>query len=312
MNVVCPLCNSTNTNLIMDTVRFDRKADVHICNDCTLTFINQDTLSLPEDFYEKEYHQTYLTHVEPDALDPDKYYQKMLKATKPWVNRFKEIAKSDDVVLDVGCSTGHFITSIQDSVKKVYGHELSISEVEYCQNKLGLNVSNVPLKERFEPETFDYITMIFVLEHIAEPKQFLNDLSTYLKPDGKFVILVPNIQDALVNFYDIPNFRKFYYCVEHLFYYSQKTMKYLFDQVGLKGDIELVQEYPITNHLNWAYREAPQDTLKARADVPNAKLCDESLMPEWEDLWQQMNGMYTSFLKKHGYGDRVWAVAGKQ
>lgn len=309
--ILCPLCNSKNLKLITNKLRFGKEADVYSCNTCNLIFLDQGSFKFPTDFYEKDYHQTYITHVEPDALDPQKYYEKSKKATSIWAEKFKTMLHGNEIVLDIGCSTGHFMDLVKDKTKAIYGHDLSKKEVEFCKDYLKFDVSDEPLKNRFQEGTFDYITMIYVLEHIAEPKGFLNEITKYLKPDGKLVILVPNIQDALVNFYDIPEFRSFYYCIEHLFYYSPATIKRLFDEIGLKGDIEVIQEYPITNHLNWAYRRAPSDLLASRRGVPDVALAENAPHEAWNELWGNFNQRYQDFLKNNGYGDRVWCTVGK-
>lgn len=308
--VVCPLCSSNNLELITDKVRFGYKADVYNCKRCGLTFLDQNSFSFPKDFYMKHYHQTYLTHVEPDALNPQAYYEKMKKSTKIWADKFMDILTGEENVLDLGCSTGHFIDLVKEKTKKIYGYDLNKKEVDFCRKVLKLDVFDEPLEDRFREGTFDYITMIYVLEHIAEPKEFINSVKRFLKPNGKLVILVPNSQDALVNLYDIPEFRSFYYCIEHLFYYNPKTIQRLFNEVGLEGDIEVVQEYPLTNHLNWAYRRAPSDTLASRKGVPDVPLADNRPMDAWNKLWEEFNQLYKVFLKKNGFADRLWCVVG--
>jgi 2-polyprenyl-3-methyl-5-hydroxy-6-metoxy-1,4-benzoquinol methylase len=289
-------------------VRFGYEADVYKCQDCDLTFLDQNSFSFPTDFYEKDYHQTYITHIEPDALNPQVYYEKMKKATKIWADNFREMLSGQEIVLDIGCSTGHFINLVKDKTKKSYGYDLNRREVDFCKNVLNLDVSDQPLQDRFEEGTFDYITMIYVLEHIAEPKEFLESVKALLKPEGKLVILVPNVQDALVNLYDILEFRSFYYCIEHLFYYNPKTIKRLFDEAGLKGDIEVIQEYPLANHLNWAYRHAPSDTLASRKGVPDISLANTAPLDAWKDLWNELNQRYKVFLRDNGFGDRIWCT----
>lgn len=312
VSILCPLCEKSDAQPVTGKVRFDKKADVYKCGACGLTFLDQNSFTFPKDFYEKEYHQTYLTHIEPDALNPQAYYDKMKKINEVWANKFKGMLKGDETVLDLGCSTGHFIDLIKDKAKKVYGHELSRKEVEFCRDALKLDVSDQPIKDRFKEKTFDYMTMIYVLEHIARPKDFLMSMKKFLKTDGKFLILIPNAQDALVNFYDIPAFKSFYYCIEHCYYYTPSTVKRLFDDVGLEGEIEVVQEYPVTNHLNWGYRHAPSDAVASRKMVPDIKLVDGAPIDEWADLWKKFNGMYKEFLKANGYGDKIWCVVGKK
>lgn len=310
--VACPLCEKDNVELITSKVRFDYDAQVYRCNDCSLIFLDQKSFKYPKDFYEREYHQTYITHVEPDALDPDAYYKKMLKATKIWADKFSEMLTGTETVLDVGCSTGHFLELIQNKAETVHGYDLNKKEVAFCRETLGLDVSDEPLEDRFDKGRFDFITMIYVLEHIAEPVEFLNYLKQFLKPDGKFVILVPNAKDPLVNFYDIPQFMAFYFCIEHLFYFTPRTLELVFNKAQLGGAIETLQEYPLTNHLNWGYRCKPSDTLAARSGLPDIALKEFAPSQEWKELWDGFNMLYKEFLKKNDYGDRLWAVVGKK
>lgn len=309
MKITCPLCKESDTTLVTSELRFGHTADVRRCGNCTLVFIDQASFKFPENFYETEYHQTYLTHIDPDMLDPQMHYSKMQSASQMWIQRVRNLLKSDETVLDVGCSTGHLLVGIRDSVKNVFGHELSRKEVAFCRNSLGLDVADTPLQQRFSPSSLDVITLIFVLEHIGDPLPFLRELKRYLKPDGRLVIVVPNVQDPLLSFYRIPKFSEFYYCIEHLFYYSPHTLRAMLEEAGFVGEPEAVQEYPITNHLNWAYRERPSETLSARRGVPDVVLHNKNLEPSWEALWHQIDQHYRSFMTNAGFSDRVWCVA---
>lgn len=310
MAVVCPLCSGEKTSLITNKVRFDNHADILCCQQCSLIFLDQDSYKLPPDFYENEYHQTYLAHIEPALLDPNAYYDKMLTVTKPWSDRINNLLTGNEVILDFGCSTGHVISNIQEKAKKVYGHELNKKEVDFCRDIKGLDVSSEPLHKRFPDGVFDYITMIFVLEHIAEPVKLLDYLKRFLKPDGRFIIVVPNARDALLNFYNIPQFKSFYYCIEHLFYYTPETINMVFQQAGLIGSIETIQEYPIANHLNWGYRQQPSDTLASRRGIPDIPLGCTDMLSGWEKFWIRVNEQYGQFLEENGYGDRIWCEIG--
>ena len=302
MAIACPLCSSEKTSLITNKVRFGKEADVYICSDCSLIFLDQSSFDLPPDFYEGEYHQTYLAHIEPALLDPGEYYHKMLKVTKPWSDKINELLIGNEIVLDFGCSTGHVISNIQEKAGKVYGHELNAKEVEFCRS-IGLDVASEPLDERFSMGYFDYIVMVFVLEHISEPVALLKYLKGFLKSGGKFLILVPNAQDPLLKLFDIPEFLSFYYCVEHLFYYTPDSIQLLFDQAGLVGNIVPIQEYPLTNHLNWGYRRRPSDTIASRKNIPDIPIRSN---PGWEDLWKRIDLLYKEYALTNGYADRLW------
>lgn len=307
----CPLCNSTNTSILQDRVRFGYKACVMHCDKCSLTYLAQNSFKFPEDFYETQYHQTYLTHIEPDALDAEKYFNKMLKVSKPWSDKLKKMLKGDESILDVGCSTGHFMFNLKESVREIYGSELSKKEVEFCRAALGLDVSAEPLEMRFPQKRFDYITLIFVLEHIANPVYFLKYLKSFLKPDGRIIIVVPNINDPLMSLYDLKKFSEFYFCIEHLFYYSPDTISMVFENAGLKGHIEIIQEYPLTNHLNWNFFMKPSDSLKSRSYIPDIPLKSGKHEKDWDLFWDATNTLYKEFLIKNRLGDRIWCAVGE-
>ena len=73
----CPLCGQKDAKFITRDLRFEKNADVYECLQCELVFLDQNSFQLPAGFYENKYHQSYLTHVEPDALDPKAYFEKM-------------------------------------------------------------------------------------------------------------------------------------------------------------------------------------------------------------------------------------------
>ena len=308
----CPLCKSYNLAFYTDKLRFNKTANVLQCIECSLIFLDQSSFVFPDNFYESAYHQTYLTHVDPDILDPHKYYAKMQKVCTLWIKRMDDVLQGHEVVLDIGCSTGHFIMGIKDKAAKVYGSELSKKEVEFCKHILNLDVDDGLLSERFQKSSLDVITLIFVLEHIGNPVPFLEELRTYLKPGGKLVIVVPNIDDPLVSLYAIEELNSFYFCIEHLFYYSPTTLAKTLDKAGFNSDMKLIQEYPIINHLSWIYRRKPSETIAARAYMPDDEIRDNIMNQELSSFWMNINENYQRLLLKHGYSDRIWCVAEKK
>jgi len=310
----CPLCKSEDMFLITNKVRFGKEADVYRCNDCSLVFLDQDSFEFPKDFYEKEYHQTYLTHVEPDALDPEKYFEKASKTTKKWADKFLYQFPHcmEATVLDVGCSTGHFMCQIKPKVRAVIGVELNEKELKFCKEEKKLEVYNV-IKTVLANKHF--ITMIYVLEHIADPVTFLKDCRKKLiVPNGRIVLLVPCINDALLWLYKIPEYKEFHFCIEHLYYFNKKTLNLVLEQAGFNDiQIEMLQEYPLTNHLKWLYQRAPGGLLESREGEPpihpSMFLDTTDVETAWTQLWARFNIDYKHFLWRFGYGDRLWATA---
>ena len=59
-----------------------------------------------------------------------------------------------------------------------------------------LSFAEISSQQPFAEKQFDAVTFWAVLEHLLEPKQFLEKAWSILKPDGLCFVLVPNMQIA--------------------------------------------------------------------------------------------------------------------
>ena len=73
-----------------------------------------------------------------------------------------------------------------------------------------------------------------------------------LKPGGKIIFEIPNIADPLFSIYDIPNFERFYWSIAHPWYFSEKSLKFLLNQISNSFNVLLDQRYDLSNHMVWA------------------------------------------------------------
>lgn len=95
-------------------------------------------------------------------------------------------------LLDVGCGAGEFLAGMRERGWQVRGLDTSPVAVELAREK-GLDVFLGPLSEADYPEgEFDLITMWDVLEHLHDPGDYLVQLGRLLRPDGRFVVTLPN------------------------------------------------------------------------------------------------------------------------
>lgn len=96
-------------------------------------------------------------------------------------------------ILEVGCGSGYFLEQLSQNNTDVSGIELNEQAVSIAKSK-GLFVSRINLNELVlnELESFDAVCSFQVLEHIAEPKEFLVSLVDLVKKGGKIILSVPN------------------------------------------------------------------------------------------------------------------------
>jgi 2-polyprenyl-3-methyl-5-hydroxy-6-metoxy-1,4-benzoquinol methylase len=129
----------------------------------------------------------------------------------PTNNYFRHVRKEIAVhvvsgkhrVLDVGCAAGVFGEYLkrQGCASEVVGIELDALAAKEASTKLdrvlcaNLNHTDVvDILKDFDRASFDYIICADVLEHLIDPWAILSDLATYIKPDGRLVVSLPNVQ----------------------------------------------------------------------------------------------------------------------
>jgi 2-polyprenyl-3-methyl-5-hydroxy-6-metoxy-1,4-benzoquinol methylase len=113
----------------------------------------------------------------------------------------KNYVPNHSLVLDVGSACGDFGLLLQREKNcHVHGMEFSQASIEIAEKTLAYSrIHQVDLnsfdEDRFEQYTgyFDCIALLDVLEHVVDSSRALRGLKRFLKPDGFFVISLPNV-----------------------------------------------------------------------------------------------------------------------
>ncbi len=134
-------------------------------------------------------------------------------------------------ILDIGCATGALLASLRDKGWRVTGVEISPSAI-YAKNERRLDVRNIPLEENnFPDNSFDVILASHLIEHLNEPKTFLEETYRILKNNGSLFITTP----------DISGFQSLLFgsrwrsaIFDHLYLFSRRTLSKMLKTVGFK------------------------------------------------------------------------------
>jgi 2-polyprenyl-3-methyl-5-hydroxy-6-metoxy-1,4-benzoquinol methylase len=97
-------------------------------------------------------------------------------------------------VLEVGCGFGSFLDLVQEKRQAgAKGIDLSSAAIEVAQSqRRDVAVEDVVELAAREPESFDVVCAFQVLEHVPDPRGFLEACVRLLKPGGRLCIGVPN------------------------------------------------------------------------------------------------------------------------
>jgi 2-polyprenyl-3-methyl-5-hydroxy-6-metoxy-1,4-benzoquinol methylase len=141
--------------------------------------------------------------------------------------------KREGAILDVGCSSGSFLSTMKDGAWSLYGIDMETSTAKRAEKATGAKVFvGDALAAPFAPGTFDVITSFDLLEHVYEPRRFLVKVHEWLKPGGIYFVALPNIDSWEARF-----FGSHWYGLElprHLTHFSPKSLRFVMSSLNFR------------------------------------------------------------------------------
>ncbi len=108
-----------------------------------------------------------------------------------------ELVGSNNIILEVGTSTGYLTRIFRDLGNRVIGIEIDEEAAEvaekYCDLMITGDVEELDLDEYLGPSSIDVAVFGDVLEHLRYPAAVLKKIKRYLKPQGRVVVSIPNV-----------------------------------------------------------------------------------------------------------------------
>jgi len=134
------------------------------------------------------------------------------------------------VFLDIGCGSGSHVERMRQIGWKSYGVELNHAAATRGAAR-GLQIFSGNLFQAgFSASFFDYVRASHSLEHMPSPHEILDEIHRILKPDGKLLVAVPNIESFTARL-----FRQYWWHLGppiHPFSYSCTTLTRLLKEHG--------------------------------------------------------------------------------
>ncbi len=290
----CIICDQKTSTSITNELRAGEKVPVLYCANCDLGMLdgNVDT---SKDYYREEYRQK-ASPVLGTIQDAEGLFNTAVDFQEDRIRLLKEHLGKDKRLLEVGCSAGMFLWHAKDLVKEVVGIDYDASSAAHAAKKCSCKVYDRDIEETDLAEgSFDIICAFQTLEHVADPIAFISKYAKYLKQDGVMAIEVPNLHDALVYAYNLPNHAKFFYHVSHPWYFTEKSLLKVMEKAGLQGKVTHIQDYNILNHMNWILNDKPQPSNLAGLSKPALPLRDnapEDIKKALSDFMVDMDSAY--------------------
>jgi 2-polyprenyl-3-methyl-5-hydroxy-6-metoxy-1,4-benzoquinol methylase len=216
----CNLCHSTDFDELSNVGR-DGALRTVICKSCGLVFSDPFPIDTAE-YYQKNYRILYKGTYNPKI-------KHIYRAANVALERYKCLETyltNKKKVLEIGSGGGEFSYLLTTKGFDVSGIEPNEGYGNYSKEQYGLNVQiGFAQNLEFTAETFDFITMSHVLEHVDNPTTMLEKLRTWLKPNGILALEVPNVEAVCQS-------PKSTFHTAHLFNFNVKTLSLLAEKTG--------------------------------------------------------------------------------
>jgi SAM-dependent methyltransferase len=246
----CPVCgrDDAGERMLKGNLRLVQ------CRHCGMVYANPAPAAYATGEYYDDASGYYLSPAKLESDYSDVRFERELRLFRRFCARGK--------VLDVGCSTGGFLYQLEKRFPGQYerfGTDVSGAPLDYAESR-GANVIRGDfLRHDFGAAAFDAITFWAVLEHLLQPKQFLEKARRLLAPAGTCFVLVPNFNSLATR---LLGARYRYIYPQHLNYFTRRTLTSL-----AQGGFEVI-DYRFT-HFNPIV--IAQDLRRGARDVSNAE-----------------------------------------
>jgi len=252
IGAVCPLCHELTGTVLSNTLRRGTGI-VYYCSRCDLGFLIGEKR---EGYYHREYRDTVNHKAEGGETTPQEIFDSYRRHQRKRYAMIEPNLRPDISILEIGASAGQFLTHVG-------GRRCAIEPDYLCcafMRKFGIEVdSNYLRNSRFYNEKFDVVCSFQTLEHVDDPRAFLAEVKHVLKPGGVAFIETPNLYDSLRSVWGIPEYEKFFFHADHLFYFSWKSLvKYAVKAGFTKPQVFFTQDYSLLNHIHWLMNKGPQ------------------------------------------------------
>jgi SAM-dependent methyltransferase len=221
----CPICGSNDTEKWLRAPdRFHARTQVFQllrCPSCSLVWLDN-----PPSAEEMTYHYGDVYHDVISSVGEAEILQRWQKQRKVVTE-----LKSGGALLDVGCSSGTFLSTLKNSSWSLYGIEIDAKQASRARELTGAEIFTGDLFDApFPPESFDVVTGFHVLEHFDRPQERIKRIFEWLKPGGILYLGLPNIAS-----WEARLFGSYWFGLEmprHLYHYSPTFFRKLLTSAG--------------------------------------------------------------------------------
>jgi SAM-dependent methyltransferase len=134
-------------------------------------------------------------------------------------------------LIEVGCSYGFFLNLAKPHVDKAIGYDITSDGIAYAKKEFGLEAYEDSFLNYTGPQA-DMVCMWDVIEHLPNPGEFIQKISTAIKPGGHIALTTGDIGAFIAR--KRGDSWRMVHPPTHLFYFDKTSMTALLARYGFK------------------------------------------------------------------------------
>jgi SAM-dependent methyltransferase len=295
--VSCPVCAGPGRRIACRGRKW-KLLTTDVCNKCGLFFTNpMPTAEELDDYYKAMYRSSYLLSF---RAPPKSHVEKKRADASNRASIVAEIFKGRAGLrsLDFGCGLGELVESLESEGFEAYGFEPGDVWSQHTGNPRIARANWQTVV--YESNSFDFISILHVLEHLRSPMDCLAKIATLLKDDGLLWIEVPNMQA-----YGTKNYKRFHFA--HVLGFSRENLIYAAWKCGFYPLQEISKERigKRRSQVSIVFRKRkPDDEFQLDLSATAEKNWRE--YSEFSSLRKAISDIGTNTARVFGFVRKVW------
>ena len=219
----CILCNTSDFSVIHQKDRWQYLR----CTGCGLVSLHPRPT--PQELIKS--YDTYLPVRPADIAEWKRMMQPIVDASADLIESRNRTGRGS--LMDIGCGYGFFLEEMKLRGWEVSGVEISKTGRQYAKHTLNIEVYSEPLETLLLPDnSFDVVTLFYVIEHVLEPLFLLKRINHILKPGGLILLRWPHTTPIVRILGPLSRKIDLYHTPFHIHDFSPKTIKKLLKGCG--------------------------------------------------------------------------------
>ena len=224
--IPCDLCGSEDPERVLESARLD--GPLVRCRQCGFYYVGErrSNLAFGSDSAAATTERIRDANRDLQGIDLDEERRLSGLNAKTRLDLIRQYRPSGRL-LEVGCARGDFL--------RVAREHFTVTGVEPNEELASDAAAFAPVDrgiiENHSESAYDVGASFHVIEHTDSPRRFLEAIAARVRPGGLVVIETPNIHSVPFRLLK-SRWRQF--IPEHYFFFDEKTMAKLFEDLGLK------------------------------------------------------------------------------